>query len=461
MSIHRGRGLALNLPNNPLSIPFPSPSTQTPTPKPNSDSKSIPAIVNQKQSVPKLLHYKPFPRNSVNLVTGPTSVGKTRFITHLFNHYPTYFQSPVHRILVVQCNDRIKPIKFDLVSSALDGEEDYNELLIEHVTLANFSPEELRSGDLVVIDDVQKVTDTIRMSISVCAHHYDLVSLFIVTHSVLGHVHFELLSLVHRALLFMKSTSNIRLLKYIGAHFYPDPELKNVLNEMASFCHKLQEVLCVELSPKGDDESTVPLMGSSHLMSLTEHNGFCLVYPQPYGGMEYTSTFNRSDSDNFSITQTSNENMSNILYIDGLPKYTLVALPVDVVKRNVRKPTDTDPTHSKCTEEDEWNETSEHIEELIEAYFKPRRWRDCKNVAAELLRDRRLCIYKDGRYFHFKGKPKQVISMLDFLHQVTRQVGHKEVPPEMTTQLKLYKKCVENLRNRGIPLSVLKNKFLH
>ena len=65
--------------------------------------------------------------------------------------------------------------------------------------------------------------------------------------------------------------------------------------------------------------------------------------------------------------------MSNILYIDGLRKYTLVALPVDVVKRNVRKPTDTDPTHSKCTEEDEWNETSEHIEELIEAYFKPRR----------------------------------------------------------------------------------------
>ena len=173
-----------------------------------------------------MLQYKPFPRNSVNLVTGPTSVGKTRLITHLFNHFPVYFQPPVHRIVVVQCNSRIQPIKFNF-SSDINNQHD---VLVEHVTLAEFSPDELRAGDLVVIDDVQKVTDAIRMSISVCAHHYDLVSLFIVTHSILGHVHFELLNLVHRAILFMKSTSNIRLSKYIGAHFYPDPELKAVLN---------------------------------------------------------------------------------------------------------------------------------------------------------------------------------------------------------------------------------------
>src|SRR5574343_196635 len=128
MSFHQGRSgdvgsSSFKRSRDPIiTIPFPSSQDSPPTSPPpstsgGSSSSSSSTSKQQGQLLPqpavnkpKLLHYKPFPRNSVNLVTGPTSVGKTRFITHLFNHFPVYFQPPVNRILVVQCNGRMQPI---------------------------------------------------------------------------------------------------------------------------------------------------------------------------------------------------------------------------------------------------------------------------------------------------------------------------------------------------------------
>jgi len=359
---------------------------------------------------------------------------------------------------VVQCNDRIQPIKLKLVS------DETEHVLVEHVTLANFEPDQLRADDLVVMDDVQKVTDSIRMCISVCAHHYDLVSLFVVTHSLLGHLNFELLSLVHRVVMFMKATSNIRLSKYIGSHFFPDPDLKAALAEMASFCHKRQEILCVELSSKGDAEMSVPLMGASHLTSLSDTNGYCLVYPQPFAGMEYSSSFEQADSDIISVDETA-AGARNVVTLDGLPKHALVALPVSVVKRSsavVHAATvNDDKMHgTECSAEDEWNATSETIEEMIDRNFKPTRWKACKNVAAEILSRRDLCVFKNGRFFHRKGKPHTKVALLDFLHQVTRQPNKDEKFIE-TPKTRLYSQYVQDFLSRGALPSTFRNKSFH
>lgn len=425
-----------------LSKPCLVPDNCTPSPPPPPPRPLTPPLTPDPNL---LLEYRPFPRNSVNLVTGPTSVGKTRFIKHLFDNFNVYFDAPVSRILVVQCNDRIQPIQFQLK----------DEVPVEHVSLSHFDPDQLSANDLVVMDDIQKVTDSIRMCISVCAHHYDLVSLFVVTHSILGHLNFELLSLVHRVLLFAKATPNVRLSKYIASHFFSDPELKTTLQEMVSFAHRQREILCIELSPKaGSGEAIdVPLMGATHLERLAHPtDAYCLVFPQPFAGMEYETSL----GDTIESTAT----VDNLP--PSLPKHTLVVVPVRSIRK---KPSGAGGESSDggglCSQESDWNRTAEEIENNIDSFFKPARWKDCKNLAAEVLRNKNLCIYKNGRYFHRKGQPKIRVTMLDFLHHVTRKIGPRETSSGLEPhQERLYKQHVRQLRDLGSPMSIFKNRFL-
>ena len=87
-----------------------------------------------------LLEYNPFPRNSVNLVVGPTHIGKTYFVTKLLNNYKLYFSGPVGRILIVLCNERVQPLNFD-PNQLLD-------VSVEHILLSEFVPDNLQEHDL-------------------------------------------------------------------------------------------------------------------------------------------------------------------------------------------------------------------------------------------------------------------------------------------------------------------------
>ena len=121
-------------------------------------------------------------------MTGPTFVGKTYFVTQLVNNYKKFFHSQVDRVVVVLCNSRVKSIVFN---QELD-------IPVEQVLLSDFLPDYLEDNDLVIIDDLQHLTPEVKLTISVCAHHQSLASLFVVTHSLLGTRNFELLSLCHR-----------------------------------------------------------------------------------------------------------------------------------------------------------------------------------------------------------------------------------------------------------------------
>lgn len=55
-------------------------------------------------SRPHHFEFVPFLRNSVNVIVGPTHIGKTFFVTKLLNHYKVFFPGPVSRILIILCN---------------------------------------------------------------------------------------------------------------------------------------------------------------------------------------------------------------------------------------------------------------------------------------------------------------------------------------------------------------------
>ena len=230
-----------------------------------------------------LSSFNPFPRNSVNLVSGPTSSGKTFFVSRLLENYKVYFQGPVERIVVVLCNERIPNLSLNL-----NSEEE--ETFIIQVPLKDFDPEQLKENDLVVIDDLQALTDVVRLTISVCAHHYNLASLFIITHSLLGNRNnFELLSLCHRIFLFLKGTANARLFKYLNGNFYQDPDIQQALRDIVPFCQRNNQVLGLELNPlasNSTDTKKINVLGFSHLPSLVS-KGYFIIYTTSHLAMEY------------------------------------------------------------------------------------------------------------------------------------------------------------------------------
>jgi hypothetical protein len=414
---------------------------------------------------PSVFKFSPFPKYSVNIVTGPTFVGKTYFITQLVNQYKTYFESPVGRVVVVLCNSRVKSIVFD---ADLD-------VPVVQVLLTDFVPDHLEDNDLVIIDDLQHLTPEVKLTISVCAHHQSLAALFVVTHSLLGSKNFELLSLCHRIFLFLGSTANNRLTAFILDRFYSDPSVKTYLKTVLNFCASENEILALELSPVGHSPQVV--LAFSHLWHLKQQQPgrptFCLLYPSPHFGEKFAQRF-ASPSRAPILPDTTATMSISFLHSDSsskLPANTLIALPAQfVIDQNIASggsgssssnggSEDSDKKAHECADRDAWEATLEDIEENIESFFPMKRWKVCKNLAKEILSNPNFCITNDGgKYFHLKDKANTKVNMLSFLGLVTRKAG----PTEKTfkPEWKMYAPHIRQLLNNGAPKELFVNRLL-
>lgn len=396
-----------------------------------------------KQTTPCEFH--PFPRNSVNLVTGPTSSGKTYFVTQLLNHYRRYFLGPVDRIVVILCNERIQQLSLEP-----DAEGEAPPEVIQ-IPLGEFDPDFLQENDLVVIDDLQALTEVVRLSVSVCAHHYNLASLFIVTHSLLGNKrHFELLTLCHRVFLFLKGTANVRLFKYLNSNFFQDPDIQQALKEIVPFCQRQNQVLCLELNPLASASSDrLGVLGFSHLPSLVT-SGYFVLYTTKEKAMEYSEEYAHSRVEPDLAGRFSSQEE-----LTSLPPSALVVVPATSVLASLPE-TPMGEQDAKCSDRQQWQDTLEEIEELIESNFVRTRWMVLKNLAKELLKIKSNCFYTDGRHFHKRGKPK--VPLLDFLGTVSRQATINESVEK--PEFKLYRPYVRELRSRGVSSTLLRNKLI-
>lgn len=387
------------------------------------------------------LEFNPFPRNSVNLVVGPTHIGKTYFVTRLLNNYKVFFPLPVERIFVVLCNERVQPLQFD---AKLD-------VTIEQIPLDEFLPDNLKNNDLVLIDDLQTVTEHIRLTISVCAHHYNLVSLFVITHSLVGSPNFELVNYCHRLFLFLSASTNARQISFIISRFFFDVETKNHLFRVLGFCQSEGEVLALELNPLANQaKKRQVVLAFSHLTLLLD-KGYFLLYPFPNWGNEYSKTFkysvNKTMSDSFEHTD-----------ISKLPPSTLIAVPVSVLVQAKSGNAANSNNSKQCSEKSQWEQTTQEIEESIESYFSPMKWQKVKNLATEILRNANFCVKTDGKTFHIKDKPKTLVSMIDFLAVATRRAAPME--KDKNPIWKIYGQHVETLLNNNAPKDLFKNKLL-
>lgn len=387
------------------------------------------------------LQFNPFPRNSVNLVIGPTHIGKTYFVTKLLNNYKVFFPPPVKRIYIVLCNTRVLPIELY---------EDID-VPVEQIPLSEFIPDNLEAHDLVVLDDLQTLTEAIRLTITVCAHHYNLVSLFVITHNLLGNPNFELLNYCHRLFLFMGATTNVRQLLYIINQFYHDSEIKSYLKAVFGFCQKEKEVLALELNPLASSEKTDNrhvVLAFSHITSLLD-KGFLFLYPYPHWGKEYIKTFEGSVA----------PSMSESMVVEAIaasehPEPMLIAVPANLVLQ--AKPVE--KKERQCSDKKQWEETMQEIEDNIESYFPPAKWQKVKNLAKEILRNPQFCVKTDGKIFHLKERPRTEVSLIDFLAVATRRAAPMEKNRDPVW--KIYSMHVDTLLRNNAPKDLFKNKLL-
>jgi hypothetical protein len=396
-----------------------------------------------KETTPfRLFAFAPFPKYSVNIITGPTFVGKTYFITQLINHHKVYFASPIGRVIVVLCNSRVQTINFD---PDLD-------VPVEQILLSDFVSDHLENNDLVVIDDLQHITHEVKVAISVCAHHQGLASLFVVTHSLLGSSNFELLRLCHRIFLFLGSIANKQLTKYIFDNYFTDPEVKTYLRQVLNFCSRENQVLALELSPVGPSPQI--LLAFSHLSKLLTHN-YCYLYPWPHFGKSFAQRFETSPpvklASNMSISFPDKESIQN------LPENTLLALPVQYVADQVATEHAT-TSGEECADRRTWDTTLEDIEDNIESFFPIKRWKVCKNLAKEILSNSNFCVTRDGKQFHLVNKPNTKVNLMSFIGLATRKAGPSE--KVRRPEWNVYNPHVQQLLANGTPKELFVNTLL-
>ena len=386
----------------------------------------------------------PFPSCSVNLLAGPSSVGKSHFLKHLLTHLPVYFQQAVNTIWVVHCNDIVPVYQFS---------EPLRHSKFEQLSLTDFDLDVIEEHDLIIFEDVQEVTPKIRRVINVYAHHSHLASVFLVTHAILGNSDlYSLINNSHRVLFFLRAAGISKQAFYVSSRFFRDQETRAYLDTLFGFVERQKGVLLLEVNPLANQP--VQHLALSHLDQLPR--GYCLIYPHLGTLTQFRKAHpggrvTRAMAEAFAFEEDTT-----------FPAHTYVAVPADMLlaqKGSMAALDEEEEGEGGCANERaQWNEIVTRMEENIEHYLKASKWFAAKNLLREILSRPEFCITQDGRYFHLKQSPRGKISLLDYLLLATRRAGpmEKVLSPEWKSSAQMTK----FLLDRGAPRSLFTNKLL-
>jgi len=392
--------------------------------------------------------FLPFPRNCISLLTSPTNTGKSTYLKHILQHPHLFFATPFDRIVVINCHSLVSTYEIEQDPSC-----PWPAAEVEHHLLSDFLTESLQPNDLLIIEDLQEFTPNIKLLVTAITHHCDLTACFIVTHSLLGSKQFELLSYVHKVILFLKSAAVARLALYIIRHFFVDPNLKAYLKSILGVAESQQAIIHIEINPIAG-KSTAHHIALSHLLSLTAPKGFCLLYPHPN-------------------TMSAYEKHQEVMDIDALDSEFLDKVPEQLhpdsfVLLNAKavqqwKSQQPQQGTGECAEEageKEWTEACNTLEDMINDTVPASKLFKAKSLCKELLKNPQFCLDTSGRMMHFIDKPKITFSVLDFILVAIRQAGPSEIKKINDPNYKLYRNVTKSLLTRNTPTQLIKNKVL-
>lgn len=402
-----------------------------------------PPVSAQEEDKIHLESYSIFPQCSVNLITCSSNSGKTRFLHQVILHRHRFFQNSdsIKRIIYVNGNQR------DLtIQHPWSGDNDQASTL-EFVSLALDEFKDcasvLQSNDLLVLDDILQVNETVQFIVKYGAHHFQLASVFVVTQSCLGSPLYSLIGSVHNLVLLFGNSATTRLAQHLNQSFFLCTDTKAYLKSIFGQAEKNQSTLILKLN------AVASYRPHSHILALTDvqrlfdsYTPYCWVYPElgHTEDMERKMANYQAEMPTAALGERLNE--------------AFVLLPASQVKKIPEATTSQDDCLKD--EEQKWNDMTRFLEMEIESTFPFKKWNVAKNLARELLRCNELCISLDYRTVFIREKPKLAFSIVDFLMAATRKAG----PGETVHKVSVYRPLVQVLLRHHVPHTFIVNKLM-
>ena len=258
--------------------------------------------------------FTPFYPHSVNILSAPSNAGKSTLLQNIIKNRKNCFSRQFGRVFVVFCNEKVNSLPYDTLQN--------EELNIESCYLQDFSTQDLLPNDLVIFEDVLKITSDIQETIKVLAHHIDLASVFIVVQCVYNDEFKVLLSISHQIIIFLNGTQGAKLAQQLRTYFFINLELKEKIKNIVSEAEKYKDVVLLKLNniARKDEPYFFSICGLDHFVQNFTSSLRTFVYPQFHCESLYDDMFH----DNFvemDIDPTT------------IPKGSYVLVPAANVKR--------------------------------------------------------------------------------------------------------------------------------
>ena len=388
--------------------------------------------------------FYPFFLNSVNVISTHTNGGKTTFLINIIKHRHLYFPTTVKGVLVVLCNNFIEGHNYQELET-----ENFS---VQVVYLDNFELELLQENYILIFEDVSVLSQVIVDCVNIHVHHLNLTSAFIVCQSVFYDKFRNLLSTCHNIIFSYSGSNGIRLLKYIVHYFCASDELKSYLSEICSISVLINTFVLLQLNQtaRTDQPDYFAIVGIENLFKEKDLAPTAsapafhptLVFPQLNKKTSFVQMYddNEAEVDDFDATK--------------YPSNAYVLVPVKNVKK---KSTSTGPNAgaAKTSLESKWNSLNKSIrEEIVTSNFKHKKQLQAFAIVSKMLKNSDFLFSKDGTKVQIKDMPKTMVPIIDFLDVAARASAPNEVPNPTFVLF------VKTMRNKGAPLSIIKNKSL-
>lgn len=381
--------------------------------------------------------FYPFFEHSVNVISSHTNGGKTTLLLNLLKHRNSYFPPSVNiqGAIVVLCNN--------FIDGDIYKELETDSFTVELVYLDNFEVDLLKENYILIFEDVCVLSQIIVDCVNVHVHHLNLASAFIVCQSIFYDKFRTLLSTCHNILFSYSGSNGIRLFKYIIHYFCATDELKSYLAAICSSSVLINTFVLLQLNQtaKVEQPDYFAVVGIENLFKNDPVHFPTLVFPQ------------LSKKENYSKMYAENETDYEDFDSSKLPANAYVLVPV----KNVRKKNSSVARgpNEKPSLESKWNELNKRIrEEIVTSNFKHKKQLQAFAIASKMLKNADFLFSKDGTKVQIKDLPKTQVPIIDFLDVAARASAPNEVPNPIFVQF------VKTMRNKGAPLSIIKNKSL-
>ena len=371
-----------------------------------------------------------FPDKSVNLLTASSNSGKTHLMIEIVKNRDVFFgPDSVKSILYVNCNLQNKDSELDNPFSELD---DLPPLTVVNLADVDDVRDVSGSKQLVILDDVTYVNETINHYVTYCANHMDLI-VFVLTQGCISEKLFHLVYKVHNIVMLLKNSSSVNLGQYLTGRFFLSKEKKAYLKQILSEAETGQHSVVLKLNAVSSSPAVYKkIFAFGNIEQLfADDNRYCIVYPE-IGEREHFAAMDipgSVDPDTFLLVQAKH------------------------VRRQEKEASN---GKVKCTKAQKWDEMNREISDEIRSSFEMKRWKDVFIIFKEILKADDFCISSDYRTLIIKSKKNLRVSLIDFLAVVTRR-SH---PFESLDKLVPYVPFVKVLMKNSIPSTFLKNQML-